>query len=159
MAIPRVPLLAALAQRAGARPYLGLLAAARCGLGVTALTRPVAALRATGVDRVTAERTAWTARLLGGRDLALGAGLLHALAHRQPTDGWVWAGLIADTVDTAVLATATAQRKLSPATGTLASLLGAGAAAAALPALRAPTAGIPKAHRSDPESPMAGPRQ
>jgi hypothetical protein len=158
MAIPRVPLLAALAQRAGARPYLGLFAAARCGLGVAALARPAPALRATGIDRVTAERTAWTARLVGGRDLALGAGLLHALAHRQPTDGWVWAGLIADTIDTAVLTTATAQRKLSPATGTLAALLSAGAAAAALPVLHAPTADLPEAHGSDPASLVAGPR-
>jgi len=158
MAIPRVPLLAALAGRAGARPYLGLFAAVRCGLGVAALARPVTALRVTGIDRVTAERAAWTARLLGGRDLALGAGLLHALAHRQPTDGWVWAGLIADTIDTAVLTTATAQRKLSPATGTLAAFLSAGAAAAALPVLHAPAADAPAARRSAPESPLAGPR-
>lgn len=130
--------MSAIAQRVGPRPYLGLFALARCGLGVTALARPVTALRATGVDRVTAERTAWTARLLGGRDLALGAGLLHALARRQPTTGWVWAGLIADAVDATVLSTAAARRDLSPAAGTIAALLGAGAVAAALPVLHDP---------------------
>ncbi|MBL7490882.1 hypothetical protein I6A60_24130 [Frankia sp. AgB1.9] len=133
--------MSAITQRIGVRPYLGLFALARCGLGIAALTRPVTALRATGVDRVTAERTAWTARLLGGRDLALGAGLLHALSRRQPTDSWVWAGLIADAVDATVLATATARRDLSPAAGTLAALLGAGAAAAALPVLADPDPG------------------
>nr|WP_045878792.1 hypothetical protein [Pseudofrankia sp. DC12] len=133
------------AQRVGTRPYLGLFALARCGLGVAALAHPVTALRATGVDRVTAERTAWTARLLGGRDLALGAGLLHAVGRRQPTSSWVWAGLIADAIDATVLATATARRDLSPAAGTLAALLGAAAAAAALPVL------------SDPATPGAAP--
>jgi peptide-methionine (R)-S-oxide reductase len=128
----------AIARRTGRGPYLALFAAARCAFGVAALARPVAALRATGVDRVTAERTAWTARLLGGRDLALGAGLLHALAHRQATDGWVWAGLIADAVDTTVLTTATARRELTPTAGTLAALIGAGAVAGALPVLTDP---------------------
>jgi hypothetical protein len=116
--------------------HLGLLATARTALGAAALARPATALRLTGVDRVTAERTAWTARLLGGRDLALGVGLLYALARREPSRGWVIAGMIADAVDTAVLATAAARRDLSPTAGALAGLVGAAAVAWAAPALR-----------------------
>jgi hypothetical protein len=135
VATRRVHPITAIAPQPGSRTHLGLLAAARCGLGAAALARPATLLRATGVDRVTAERTAWTARLLGGRDLALGAGLLHALARRQPTRGWVTAALVADAIDTAVLATAAARRQISPAAGGLAALLGATAVAWAAPAL------------------------
>lgn|GEM_PF-3485332 len=127
--------IAPIAPFASRRTHLGLLATARVTLGAAALAHPTAALRATGVDRVTAERTAWTAQLLGGRDLALGAGLLHALATGQPTTGWVLASALADTVDTAAITTAAARGRISPAAGALAALLAAGAAAWAIPAL------------------------
>ncbi|WP_241842222.1 hypothetical protein [Pseudofrankia sp. BMG5.36] len=141
MATLRVRTLTSITPQAGGRTHLGLLALGRCAIGAAALTRPVTALRATGVDRVTAENTAWAARLLGGRDLALGTGLLHALARRHPTDGWVWAGILTDAVDATVLSTAAARRQISPAAGALAALLGAGAVAWAAPALTRPAAG------------------
>jgi hypothetical protein len=138
VATHRVCPIASIAPRAGGAAHLGLLAGARVALGVAVLARPATALRATGVDRVTAQRVAWTARLLGGRDLALGAGLLYALARRQPTAGWLWAGLIADTVDSAALATAAARRDVSPGAGSLGALVGAAAVAWSVPALRGP---------------------
>ncbi|WP_238430569.1 hypothetical protein [Frankia nepalensis] len=152
MATLRVHPIASIAPQAGGRTHLGLLAAARAGLGVAALTRPVTALRATGLDRVTAERTAWAARLLGGRDLALGAGLLHALARRHPTSGWVWAGLLADAVDATALATAAARRQISPAAGGLAAALATAAVAWAAPAVRHDTSS-PASTPDDPSGP------
>ncbi|ONH32867.1 hypothetical protein [Pseudofrankia asymbiotica] len=148
----RVRALTSIPPRAGGRAHLGLLALGRCAIGAAALARPATALRATGVDRVTAENTAWAARLLGGRDLALGGGLLHALARRHPTSGWVWAGALADAVDAAVLSTAAARRQVSPAAGTLAALLGAGAVAWAVPALTA-TPATPLTEDEDPADP------
>jgi hypothetical protein len=153
VAIPRVQPTAAIADRIGAGPYQTLLAAARCGVGLAAIIRPATALRATGLDRATAERAAWTARLLGGRDLALGFGLLHAVARRLPTHGWVAAGLIADSVDVVVLSTATARRDLSPAAGTLAALLGASGVAAGLPILAGIHPRTPAADEGDTDAP------
>jgi len=141
--------LTSITPQAGGRTHLGLLALARCAVGAAALARPVTALRATGVDRVTAEKTAWAARLLGGRDLALGGGLLHALARRHPTTGWVWAGLVADAVDVAVLSTAAARRQISPTTGTLAASLGAAGVTWAAPALLH-AAGAEQAEQAEP---------
>ncbi|CAI7978098.1 MULTISPECIES: hypothetical protein [Parafrankia] len=90
----------------------------RTTVGLTALTRPVRIIRATGVDRVTAEKIAWLARLAGIRDLALGAGLLHAQLTGAPTRGWLFAGLLADAADAAVFTHATTRRQLPPAAGT-----------------------------------------
>jgi hypothetical protein len=109
--------------RAG-RVLPGLVAAIRCAIGVGALVRPAAAVRSSGVDRVTADRVAWLGQLVGGRDLALGVGLLRALARREDTRGWVRAGMFADAVDAVALATAAARGTISPLAGA------AGAAAA-----------------------------
>jgi hypothetical protein len=107
------------------RARLGLVAAIRCAIGVGALVRPASAVRASGVDRVTAERVAWLGQLVGGRDLALGVGLLRALARREDTRGWVRAGMLADAVDAVALGAAAARGTVSP-------LAGAAAAAAAV---------------------------
>jgi hypothetical protein len=136
MATQRDRVTTMIASYAGGRAHLGLLAAARCGIGVAALARPSTALRLSGVDRVTAERTAWTARLIGGRDLALGAGLLHAVARRGQPSGWLWAGLFSDAVDAVTLATAAARRQVSPPIAAFAVLAATGGVAVAAPALR-----------------------
>lgn len=89
---------------------------ARSGVGIAAITKPVPIIRLAGVDRVTAEKIAWLARLAGIRDLALGLGLLHAHATSGPTWPWLAAALFADAGDTAALTHAAAGRNLPAAT-------------------------------------------
>jgi peptide-methionine (R)-S-oxide reductase len=122
--------------RAG-RVRVGLVAAIRCAIGIGALARPSSAVRASGVDRVTAERVAWLGQLVGARDLALGVGLLRALARREDTRDWVRAGVFADAVDALALGTAAARGAISP-------LAGAAAVAAAVSGV---LAGVPIAVR------------
>ncbi|WP_018640092.1 hypothetical protein [Parafrankia elaeagni] len=109
---------------------------ARSAVGLTAITRPVPIIRLAGVDRVTAEKIAWLARIAGIRDLALGVGLLHAQATHRPTRAWLVAGMCADTADTAAFAHAVAHRQLPPAGGTLMTAAAAGGAALAAATLR-----------------------
>lgn len=74
----------------------------RVALGLSFLIAPGLALRAwpgrrpAGDDHVLLELVA---RSTGGRDIALGAGLLLALSHQTPVRGWLEAGVLADTVD------------------------------------------------------------
>jgi peptide-methionine (R)-S-oxide reductase len=84
------------------------------------------------------------ARMLGGRDLALGLGVVIALDRGAPVRGWLEASAMADGVDT--VACLLARRALSPAVfwGTTAA---AGAAAAA---------GVALSRRLDPP-PVADP--
>ncbi|MCK9923411.1 hypothetical protein MXD61_16310 [Frankia sp. AgPm24] len=112
---------------------LGVL---RTAVGLAALTRAVDILRLTGIDRTTATHLAWTARLAGIRDIALGAGLLTAHTTGRDTHLWITAGMLADTADVSVFATATARGHLPPALGTAMTTAALGGAAAALPLLR-----------------------
>ncbi|ABD11637.1 hypothetical protein ThrDRAFT_03262 [Frankia casuarinae] len=105
----------------------------RATIGILALSRPVDIIRLTGVDRVTAGRLAWLARLAGIRDLALGTGLLHALITRRDTTTWLWTGMIADAADVAVLATATTRGELPPMIGTAMTTAALGGVTAAVP--------------------------
>ncbi|KPM51651.1 hypothetical protein ACG83_32925 [Frankia sp. R43] len=113
------------------RAQILLNSLARSAVGLTALTRPVPIIRLAGVDRVTAEKIAWIARLAGIRDLALGLGLLHAHTTGGKTQPWLVAGLLSDTADTAVLAHATAHHHLPAAYGTVMTLAAGGGAALA----------------------------
>ncbi|OAA29237.1 hypothetical protein UG55_100348 [Frankia sp. EI5c] len=117
---------------------------ARSAVGLTALTRPTPIIRLAGVDRVTAEKTAWIARLTGIRDLVLGIGLLHAHATGGPTRTWLVAGLCSDTADTAVLAHATANGQLPVGYGTAMIAAAGGGAALAVRTLTAthPSSGV-----------------
>ncbi|CAO5185525.1 DUF4267 domain-containing protein [Frankia sp. AiPs1] len=117
---------------------LGIL---RTAVGTLALTRAVDTLRITGVDRVTATQLAWTARLAGIRDIALGAGLLTAQATGRDTHTWITAGMLADTADVSVFATATARGHLPPALGAAMTTLALAGAATATPLLRTPKTG------------------
>ncbi|WP_018505948.1 hypothetical protein [Parafrankia discariae] len=122
-------------KRATDRAPILLNGLARTTVGLTALARPIQVIRATGVDRVTAEKIAWLARLAGIRDLALGAGLLHAQLTGAPTRGWLLAGLLADAADTAVFTHATIRHHLPPGTGTAMTAAAAGGVALAATAL------------------------
>ncbi|CAO5235465.1 hypothetical protein [Frankia sp. AgKG'84/4] len=109
------------------------LGIARCAVGALILTHATATLRLTGTDQNTATRLAWTARLAAIRDLALGAGLLTALATHHDTHTWLTAGMLADAGDVSVFATATARGHLPPALGTAMTIAALGGAAAAAP--------------------------
>lgn len=126
--------------RPGERLHASAIGLARCTVGALATLRAVDTVRIAGIDRVTAEKTAWLARLAGLRDLALGAGLLHALATGRDTDGWLWAGMIADAGDVAVFGAATRRGHLPPAVGLAMTATALGGVAAAIPlTLRHPT--------------------
>ena len=116
------------------RIRLGAIASGRCAVGLLALLRPVEVAGFGGIDRASAQRTAHLAQLAGARDLALGVGLLVALVRGADTGGWVWAGALADGIDTAVIGSATAQGRLGPVAGTALALVAASAAVAVVPA-------------------------
>lgn len=128
---------------------LGVIGALRCTVGVVGLARPELLGRFSGLDRVTAQRTAWLTRMAAARDLALGAGQL-ATAVRGPSGAsarsnarlWAFTGALADAGDTAALCTAAAAGHIAPVRGCLLSLSSAAAVIGALPILRAP-AGLP----------------
>jgi peptide-methionine (R)-S-oxide reductase len=73
-----------------------------------------------GVDRVSAERTAWLVRMAAARDVGLAAGLIVAMRNRDGSErGWLVAGALADAVDAAALARAATARQVAvvPAAG------------------------------------------
>jgi hypothetical protein len=88
-----------------------VLGLGRVAAGTALLIAPRAAVRIwTGRDATATERMA--ARGLGGRDLALGAGTLGALARRTPVTPWLVAGAFADASD--ALGALGGRRELSP---------------------------------------------
>ena len=78
------------------------LAAGRVGLGGVAMVAPRVVAQPWIGERGNDPLTAVLARALGGRDLALGLGVLIASRRGQPLRGWVEAGALADAVDAAV---------------------------------------------------------
>jgi hypothetical protein len=56
-----------------------VLATGRSGIGAAVLISPSILARGMGLDRDTADRTAWLARMFAVRDLALGIGVLAAV--------------------------------------------------------------------------------
>lgn len=85
---------------ATARLLAALIAALRCALGISAYLLP-GLPAAPWIGRAEARRTGARlfARTLGGRDLALGVGLLAALWRDEPITGWAAAGALADAGD------------------------------------------------------------
>ncbi len=122
------------AMRIRARTAVRAVAWARVVLGAVAVLRPelpstpwVGAGGSIGDQRATAVDV--LGRALGGRDIALGAGLLLADRRHDPRQltTWVAAGAFADLVDT--LITVRSWRRL-PAGGRVAVVLAAGGASA-----------------------------
>jgi hypothetical protein len=102
------------------------LAAGRTGLGAVALIAPGVVAQPWIGDRANDPLSAVLARALGGRDLALGLGVLIASRHGQPLRRWVEAGALADLVDATVTVAAFARL---PRRGRLLVLVAAGGAA------------------------------
>ena len=95
----RVSLLDKIDMRATAKA----MGAGRIALGLSYLLAPGAALRLwPGAPSSTpgdAAQLKHLARSTGGRDIALGAGVLLALSHDAPVRGWLEAASLADAVD------------------------------------------------------------
>ncbi|MHB8671683.1 MAG: hypothetical protein ACYDAD_14180 [Acidimicrobiales bacterium] len=116
--------------RRDARSLARALAWARIGLGASAVLAPTLAGRAwVGPSEADRPGARVLARALGGRDLALGLGVVQAMRHAAPVRGWVEAGGLADAGDLA--ATLVAWRHLPPRWRVGIGLITAGAVAAA----------------------------
>jgi hypothetical protein len=90
---------------AWARTLAFATAIARCALGVTALVAPGLPLRPwVGAKDAAHPSSRLLARALGGRDLALGLGVILAFRNETPVRGWVEAGGLADAGDLAITA-------------------------------------------------------
>jgi len=86
-----------------ARSCARLLGYGRIALGVGAVAMPfVPSLPWVGADAARQPAVRLFARALGGRDLALGMGLVLAMARDAPVRGWVEAGGLVDVGDLAV---------------------------------------------------------
>jgi len=103
------------------------LARGRIALGIAALAAPSAGARAM-FGRGAGRGTAALIRMLGGRDLALGLGVVIALDRGAPVRGWLEACGLADTVD---LIGCTLARDDIPATALAPTVVLAGASALA----------------------------
>jgi hypothetical protein len=126
------------------------LATGRCGVGAAVFLRPNLLTRGMGVDRATADRSAWVARMFAVRDFAVGAGVLWAvrqgsglleggLLNRGPSRelrAMLLLGVLCDVGDAIAVSTALRQRSVSalPAAATLATAVGAAATGAVLAA-------------------------
>lgn len=95
--------------RRGAR----LVAAGRVAVGVGMVARPTLLPKMLGVDTGSAERTAFLGRMLGAREIALGAGLLLA---RGPAGerGWLLGAALSDAVDGVAFAAAARRGVVRP---------------------------------------------
>ncbi len=109
-----------------ARSAVVAVAALRVVLGIGAVVRPELVARP-WIGHDDGPGTAVLGRALGGRDIALGLGLLLAANHDGPLRGWTEAAALADTGD--VVATLAAFGRL-PLRGRLVVLAAAGGAAA-----------------------------
>jgi len=112
----------------------GLLGAGflRIGLGASLLARPAGLATALGVDSATASRVAWAGSMVGARDVALGAGLVHAVRRGHDPRPWLLAQAASDAVDALAFSGAVARGHARPGkTGAIAAFAALGALAEA----------------------------
>ena len=108
----------------------------RVGIGAGLAARPAALPRALGVDSATAARIGWLGTMLGVRDAALGAGLIHAVRGRRDPLPWLLACAVCDAVDALAVSAAVARGHVRRSTGILVASSGAAGAVANLDACR-----------------------
>jgi hypothetical protein len=117
-----------------------LLALGRVMAGAGMLARPELLPRLVGVDAATAARVAWLGRMLGAREVALGAGTLAAL-RRGPGGGpgggpgaasWLLGSALSDAVDAAAFGGAVARGHVRPVFGALVTATAAASAGVGL---------------------------
>jgi hypothetical protein len=100
----------------------------RIAFGVAAVLAPGLTGRVMGGRRPSDAIAPLFARMLGGRDIALGLGTVIALDRGKPVRGWLEASALADTVD--CVSCVLARKDMSPTAFRGATGLGAGAAIA-----------------------------
>src|SRR5215213_6454287 len=94
-------------------PLARLAAGSRLALGVVVLARPEGLVRLMRVDAATARRVSWLSRMLGARDVALGAGTLLALLRGGQHRPWLVASAFADAVDAVAVGAAAGRRQVA----------------------------------------------
>jgi hypothetical protein len=131
------------------------MSVARCRivLGIAAVTVPRVAARVMSAGRESDAIAVPLARMLGGRDVALGLGTVIALDRGKPVRGWLEGSALADTVD--CVACVIAREQISPAA--FAAAVGLGATAAVLQVVLSRRLDPPPpAHPGQPESVATG---
>ena len=101
-------------------------ARARIAIGVTAVAAPGLATRVMGSSRRSPGVAPLFARMLGGRDVALGLGTVIALDRGKPVRGWLEGAALADAVD--LVACVLAREHMSPRAFTATAGLGSASA-------------------------------
>ena len=121
------------------RTTAGQLALGRAAVGTTMLARPTLLPRALGVDSASAARMAWTTRMLGAREVAIGLGAWAALRTGDARSArlWLLAGVLSDGVDALALGAASARGDVRRVPGSAVALVAAGAVAVQVGALDA----------------------
>jgi peptide-methionine (R)-S-oxide reductase len=99
------------------------LARCRIAIGVAAVVAPRLATRVMGGRRRSEAVAPLFARMLGGRDIALGLGTVIALDRGKPVRGWLEGSVLADAVD--CVACVLARGDMSPGAFSAAAGLGA----------------------------------
>ena len=112
------------------------LSATRAAIGVSMLARPEVLPKALGADSTTAARLAWLTRMVGARELALGAGTLVALRRGKDAEEWAYAQLLSDAVDALAVGAALARGHVRVVPGAAVVAAAATGAAAGVVALR-----------------------
>ena len=102
------------------------LARCRIALGVAAVLTPGLATRVMGGRRASEGIAPLFARMLGGRDIALGLGTVIALDRGKPVRGWLEGAALSDSVD--CVACVLARGYMSPRVFRAAAGVGAGSA-------------------------------
>jgi hypothetical protein len=123
------------ARLTGLHRQVRLVAAGRVAIGAGMLARPAALPRLLGVDSATAERMAWATRMLGVREVVLGAGTLAATRGGGRGRDWVTGGAVSDAVDALAFAGAAARGRVRPVLGYAFAAVGVVAAAGQLAAV------------------------
>jgi hypothetical protein len=119
------------------RDGVRLLALGRICAGAGMLARPELLPRLVGVDAATAARVAWLGRMLGAREVALGAGTLVALRRGSGAGLWLVGSALSDAVDAAAFGGAVARGHIRPVFGALVTATAAAGAGVGLAGWRA----------------------
>jgi hypothetical protein len=98
-----------------ARAGTAVVGAARVAFGLGMAVRPEIVPRTLGVDSVSARRMSWLVRMCAVRDVALGAGGLHAAATGRDVRPWLGAQACSDAGDAVALGLALRDRQVAPA--------------------------------------------
>jgi hypothetical protein len=103
-------------------PLPAVLSALRAGFGTVMIASPRTLPRGLGVDAATCSRVGWLVRMVGYREVALGAGTLLAARQGGGITPWLLGQALVDAGDAAAVATAWRRRQV--ATGPAIALIG-----------------------------------